>query len=119
MPQISGVTISSTTSIAGINVTSISAIAGILTANISGWPSAGPSCTTLILGYADGRRNPPSAACTAPPQPYDYDSSSGILYTDGFCGNPAGIVAAGYYSDGAMIYDFTNGVLVEWGPCGR
>jgi hypothetical protein len=117
MPQISGVTISSTTSIAGISVTSISAIAGISTASIPGWPSAGPSCTTVYFGYSDGRRSAPGDACTAPFIPYELDTSTQVLYQGGQCGGAT--AAPGFYSDGSTIYDYTNGTLQDWGPCGR
>jgi hypothetical protein len=120
MAQIAGVSIENITSIAGVSATSISNICGIATTNIPGWPTGGgASCTTLYLGYADGRRFPPGFACSADQQPYDYDSSTGILYTAGGCGDPAFITAAGYYSDGSTIYDFTNGILVDIGTCAR
>ena len=116
MPQISGVTISSTTSIAGISVTSISAIAGILTANIPGWPGgSGPSCTTVYFGYTDGRRSSPFDACRAEFIQYELDTSTMKLYQAGQCGGAD--APPGYYSDGGTLYDYTNGTLNEIGPC--
>jgi hypothetical protein len=119
MATVSGVPVSNIEKISSIDATNIVKISSIATANIPGWPSAGPSCTTIYLGYSDGRRQPPSDACLDTPQPYDYDPISGILYVNGFCGNPIVTAAAGFYSDGGTIYDYTNGTLQDWGPCER
>lgn len=115
MPQISGVNITATTLIAGISVTSISAIAGISTTSIPGWPSSGPSCTTVYFGYSDGRRSAPFDACTAEFIQYELDTSTMVLYQAGQCGGAT--AAPGYYSDGGTLYDYTSGTLNEIGPC--
>jgi hypothetical protein len=116
MATISGVNISLITSIGGVDITSISNIAGISTSNIPGWPT-GASCTTVYYGYADGGRNPPRIACTEPRLPYELDVDNQILYTEGSCG--VEIARPGFYSDGIIIYDFTTGILIEFGPCPR
>jgi hypothetical protein len=111
--NISGVAYESISSIGGVTKASITDIGGVTPGPV------GPTCTTLYLGYSDGRRRPPSDACLDTPQPYDYDSASGVLYTSGGCGNPAFIATAGFYSGGGIIYDYTNGTLVTWGSCPR
>lgn len=126
MAKISGVSVSVISKIAGKAVASISKIVGKTRSSIatnwidsSGGGGTGPTCETLYLGYSDGRRSAPGDACYDPPQPYDYDAASGILYTAGGCGDSNFIAAAGFYSDGRIVYDFTNGTLQEYGPCGR
>ncbi len=117
MATVSGVPVSNISKISSIDATTIVKISSIATANIPGWPSAGPTCTTVSFGYSDGRRTPPGDSCTAPVNPYELDTSTQILYQGGQCGGAT--AAPGFYSDGATIYDFTNGVLVPFGPCGR
>ncbi len=117
MATVSGVPVSNISKISSIDATTIVKISSIATANIPGWPSAGPTCTTVSFGYSDGRRTPPGDSCTAPFIPYELDTSTQILYQGGQCGGAT--AAPGFYSDGATIYDFTNGVLVPFGPCGR
>jgi len=119
MATVSGVPVENITSISSVDATSIQYIAGVATANIPGWPGAGPSCTTRFFGYSDGRRQPPSDACIAPPQPYDQDPASGDLYVNGGCG--VTYADAGYYSDGFTIY-FWGGFTGSWvivQPCDR
>lgn len=115
MAQISGIEVQSITSMYGVNVASIVSIGGIATANIPGWPGAGPSCTTVNYGYSDGERNPPEEACIAEQLPYEWDSSTGLLYTEGSCG--VELARPGYYSDGKNIYFWDGGRLSEYGPC--
>ena len=119
--KLCGVTLTADSKLSVKSITSITKIAGIPTSSIPGWPSSGPTCTTIYLGYADGRRQPPNAACSPPFAPYDYDSASGVIYIAGGCGDPSFIPDAGYYSDGGAIFDVTNGdgVLTFWGPCAR
>lgn len=116
MAKVSGVSVSSISKIAGKTATTISKIAGRSTSGIPGWPTAGPSCTTVYYGYSDGRRSAPGDSCTAPPYEYAL-GNDGVLYYAGACGTVQ--AAPGYYSDGATIFDFTNGVLVPWGACRR
>jgi len=116
MATVSGVLVSNISKISSADATTIVKISSIATANIPGWPSAGPTCTTVFYGFSDGRRQPPSDACTAPFYEYALGDDN-ILYLAGACG----IAQAdpGFYSDGGTIYDFTNGVLVPFGPCPR
>jgi len=104
MATVSGVPVENIGNIDGIDATSITSISSILTSNIPGWPSAGPTCTIVRLGFADGRKNPPSFACASAPGGflYDFDATNNLLYTSNNCGiNFAG---PGYYSDGITIY---------------
>ena len=120
MPQISGVNITSTTLIDGINATSVSAIDGILTSNIPGWPSAGPTCTLVRLGFADGRKSPPPVACTNQPGGflYDFDATNNLLYSSNSCG--ISFSGPGYYSDGILIYYWDgSSSWTVFGPCPR
>lgn len=116
MANISGILLSSISQIAGTNITSVINIGGLATSGIPGWPTAGPSCTTVYYGYSDGRRSAPGDSCTAPPYEYAL-GNDGVLYYAGACGTVQ--AAPGYYSDGATIFDFTNGILVPWAACGR
>lgn len=125
MAKISGVDVSLISKIAGKAVASISKVAGKTRSSIAtnwidnGGGGGGPTCERLVLGYSDGRRSAPGNACTAEFIPYEYDSSTGILYTAGECGNESALASPGFYSDGQIIYDYTNGTLIENGPCGR
>ena len=113
------------TSISGVSWANLAKVSGIAKASISSiggapaGPPPGPTCTTIYLGYADGRRQSPNDACSPPFAPYDYDSASGVIYTAGGCGNPSFIPVAGYYSDGGTIYQVLGGVLIPWGFCAR
>lgn len=115
MAQVSGVEVQGITSICGADVTSIVSIGGISTANIPGWPT-GATCTTVYYGFAPLRDDTaPEEACTAEQLPYEWDSSTGLLYNEGGCGRfPA---EPGYYSDGTTIYGWVDGGFWENGAC--
>ena len=119
MATVSGVPVSNISKISSIDATTIVKISSIATANIPGWPGgSGPSCTTVSFGYADSRIEPPSRACSAPPQSYDFDATNNLLYTAGGCGSS--FADRGFYSDGRNIY-FWDGEA-SWtivGACGR
>ena len=124
MAKISGVDVSIISKIAGKAVASISKItvktrSSIATNWIDAGGGGGPTCERLVLGYSDGRRSAPADACTAEFIPYEYDSSTGILYTAGECGNDSALATPGFYSDGRIIYDYTSGTLIENSPCRR
>lgn len=116
MATVSGVPVNNINKISSADATTIVKISGIATANIPGWPSAGPTCTTVFYGYSDGKRTPPGNSCTAPFYEYALGDNN-VLYYAGACGTVE--AAPGFYSDGGIIFDFTNGVLVPFGPCGR
>ena len=111
MPSINGIDFNNISLLNGVSWNSIS--------NIGGVPiSHGVSCTPFRLGYSDGRRNPPSDACSVPPQFYDFDATNRLLYVSGGCGTTFAI--AGYYSDGTNIF-FWDGAQ-SWGyfgACGK
>ena len=111
MPSINGVDFNNISSLNGVSWNSVSNIGGVSV-------SHGASCTPYRFGYSDGRRNPPSSACSALPQFYDLDETNGLLYVSGGCG--VTFAVAGYYSDGARIY-FWDGstTLSVFGACGR
>jgi hypothetical protein len=108
MATVSGVPVENISSIKGVAATSISNIVGVPTNSIPGWPGSGPTCTPTVFGYSDGRRFPPSAACTGPTAPYDFDTTNGILYNPGGCGST--LAAAGYYSGASREIFFWDGV---------
>jgi len=108
MANISGIPLSSISQIAGTNITSVINIGGLATSGIPGWPSSGPSCTPTVFGYSDGRRFPPTAACTGQTAPYDFDTTNGILYNPGGCGST--LAAPGYYSGASREIFFWDGV---------
>jgi len=117
MATVSGVPVENISSIKGVAATSISSIAGISTNSLPGWPGSAPTCTTLALGYSDGRRNPPSYACFATFENYDFDSTNKVLYVSGQCGITEAL--PGFYSDGVTLSDYINGTLNDIGPCPR
>lgn len=102
MATVSGVPVENISSIKGVAATSISSIVGVSTSTIPGWPGSAPSCTTIALGYSDGRRDPPEAACTNFFITWDQDPSNGALYIPGQCG--VTYAPSGFYSDGGTIY---------------
>jgi len=111
MPSINGVDFNNISSLNGVSWNSVSNICGVSV-------SHGASCTPTRFGYSDGRRNPPSDACLATPQDYDFDYTNNLLYVSGLCGDTFAI--AGYYSDGILIY-FWDGSSswTIYSPCGR
>jgi hypothetical protein len=111
MPSINGVDFNNISSIKGVLWSSVSNVAGVTV-------SHGPSCTSQNFGYSDGRRNPPSDSCFAPSQPYDFDSTNGLLYIYGGCGNT--LAAPGYYSDGRQIFFWDGSSSFSfYSACGR
>lgn len=111
MPSINGIDFNNIGSLNGVSWNSVTNIGGVSV-------SHGASCSPLRLGYSDGRRNPPSDACTATPIFYDFDFSNNLLYVSGGCGTTFAV--AGYYSDGGQIF-FWDGAQ-NWGyfgDCGR
>lgn len=118
MATISGVPVENLVKVSDVAASTIQNISGIPTSNIPGWPSAGPSCTTVYYGYSDGRRTPPEQACFEPPYEYALSSNGSVLYIGGFCGIIAAV--AGFYSDGGTIY-FFDGVssFFPYSACGR
>lgn len=111
MPSINGVDFNSIGSISGVSWNSVANIGGVTITH-------GASCTPTAFGYSDGRSNPPSDACLARFENYDFDNVNALLYTSGGCGTTFAI--AGYYSDGVLIY-FWDGAS-SWtifSPCGR
>jgi len=115
MATVSGVPVSNISKISSIDATTIVKISSIATANIPGWPSSGPSCTTVYWGYSDGRRTPPSAACTASPSNYEL-GDDGKLYLSGDCGGQ--LAAAGFYGTGRELLFWDLNTLTSQGPCG-
>ena len=118
MATVSGVPVENISSIKGVAATSISNIMGVTTNSIPGWPGSAPTCITLSLGYSDVRINPPSYACVATPQNYDFDDINGLLYVSGGCGTS--FAPRGFYSDGVELWNWdgdSNFILV--GPCPR
>jgi hypothetical protein len=111
MPSINGVDFNNISSLNGVSWNSVT--------NIGGVPvSHGASCTPYRLGYSDGRRNPPSSACSALPQFYDLDEINELLYISGGCGTTFAI--AGYYSDGSKIWFWDGSTsFTLFGLCGR
>ena len=111
------------TKISGVLWANLAKVGGIAKASITdiGGVSAGsppvPTCGTLSLGYSDARRDPPSFACSATPQIYDFDETNGLLYVSGGCG--VTFAVAGYYSDGREIF-FWDGAssFTPFRPCG-
>lgn len=112
MPQISGVNITSESSISGVNVTSISAINGILTANIPGWPSAGPVCDYPMYGFTN-LNSDAYLACWDRGKEWAQDQNL-LLYEAGACGDSAFYAPDGYYSDGMFIYKWSVLSPVQW-----
>jgi len=97
MPSINGVDFNNISSLNGAPWSSVANIGGVTVTH-------GPTCTIVRLGFADGRKNPPSFACASAPGGflYDFDATNNVLYTSNNCGiNFAG---PGYYSDGMDIY---------------
>jgi len=112
MPSINGVDFNNISSLNGAPWSSIT--------NIGGVPvSSGPTCTPTVFGYSDGRRFPPSAACTGPTAPYDFDTTNGILYNPGGCGST--LAAPGYYSGVSREIYFWDGAssFTFYGMCPR
>lgn len=111
MPSINGIDFNNISSLNGVAWNSVANIGGVSV-------SHGASCSPLRLGYSDGRRNPPTFACQATPQFYDFDFSSNLLYVSGGCGTTFAV--AGFYSDGVTLYRW-NGFTIweEVGACGR
>lgn len=111
MPSINGIDFNNISSLNGVSWKSVTNIGGVSV-------SHGASCTPFRFGYSDGRRNPPSDACTARPQFYDLDETNLLLYVLGQCG--VTFAVAGYYSDGGLIY-FWDGAssFTPYSPCGR
>ena len=110
--KISGVLWANLAKVGGIAKASITNIGGAST------PPPPPSCVTLSLGYSDARRNPPTFACSAPPQIYDYDDINELLYVSGGCGTS--FAPQGFYSDGVKLWNWngsSNFILV--GSCPR
>lgn len=120
-PSINGIPISMISNVKGLAIASIKQIGGIDTTKIDGWPTdtpPGPSCDTLLLGYTNGRKEPPTAACTNTPNPYELDPLTNILYTKGGCGIDSALAPGGFYSDGVMIYTIgPDGTFKEVTPC--
>jgi hypothetical protein len=118
MANISGIPLSSISQIAGKDITSVINIGGLATSGIPGWPSSGPSCTPTVFGYSDARRNPPSYACVATPQNYDFDDINGLLYVSGGCGTS--FAPIGFYSDGVKLWNWNgNSNFILVGSCPR
>jgi hypothetical protein len=109
--KISGVPWANLAKVGGIAKASITNIGGAST------PPPPPSCTTVYYGYSDGRRSPITDACTNLPQPYDYDSTTGVLYLAGQCG--VTYANGGYYSSGGAIYFFDGSTLQFYDMCPR
>jgi hypothetical protein len=94
MANISRIPVENITSISNTNVASISQIFGIPTRDIPGWSGNGPSCTTLSLSPG----NDPDEACYSGRYlPFEFDSSTGILYLEGQCGGT--LADSMFYSD--------------------
>ena len=111
--NINGVPWANLAKVGGIAKASITSIGGA-----SAGPPPGPTCVTLSLGYSDARRNPPSYACVATPQNYDFDDINELLYVSGGCGTS--FAPPGFYSDGVELWNWdgdSNFILV--GPCPR
>ena len=114
MATVSGVPVQNITGISGADATSITSINGVSTSTIPGWPGgSGPSCTTVFYGYSDGRRQPPSEACFAEPQPYDFDEINNLLYLDGGCQND--FATPGFYANNGIIYFWDGASLTPTG----
>jgi len=111
MPSINGVDFNNISSINGAPWSSITNIGGVTVTH-------GPTCTPTLFRYSDGRGFPPTAACTGPTAPYDFDTTNGILYNPGGCGST--LAAPGYYSDGREIF-FWDGAssFTFYGMCPR
>ena len=109
--NINGVPWANLAKVGGIAKASITSIGGAST------PPPPPSCTTVYYGYSDGRRSPITNACTNPPQPYDYNSTTGELYLAGQCG--VTYANGGYYSSGGAIYFFDGSTLQFYDMCPR
>ena len=115
MAQISGIPVENITNMYGANVTSIISIGGIPTTSIPGWPSGG-GCITLSLGHSSFR--PPTQACMAPRNDYQFDTTKNILYGIGEPCDGGGILAPnGFYSDGIIIYSWFDEIWGVGGPC--
>ena len=116
MAKVSGVPVENISSLSGVDVSSTSKLMGVPTANIPGWPGgSGPSCTTALYSYhcCDA-----GLACSIGRfAPYEYDSSTGMLYFEGQCGILP--VDIGFYSDYATnsVSYFDGSTLNFIGPC--
>lgn len=111
MPLINGVDFNSISSLNGVSLNSVTNIGGVSVSHEI-------TCETLSLGYSDGRKRPPSEACLAAPQDYDFDATNGLLFLGGFCNEL--FAMPGFYSDGVKLWNWdgnSNFILV--GPCGR
>jgi hypothetical protein len=97
MPSINGVDFNNINSMNGVSWNSVD--------NIGNVPiTHGPTCTIVRLGLSDGRKNPPSFACTSAPGGflYDFDATNNLLYSSNNCG--ISFSGPGYYSDGITIF---------------
>jgi hypothetical protein len=111
MPSINGVDFNNISSLNGATWNTISSIGGVPV-------SSGPTCITLSLGYSDARRNPPSYACVATPQNYDFDDINELLYVSGGCGTS--FAPIGFYSDGVKLWNWNgNSNFILVGSCPR
>ena len=74
MPSINGVDFNNISSMNGVSWNSVANIGGVTVIH-------GSICAIVRLGFADGRKNPPSSACTAFPGGflYDFDETNELL----------------------------------------
>ena len=115
MAQISGIPVENITAMRGVDATSVLSIGGISTSSIPGWPSGG-GCITLSLGYSSFP--PPTQACMAPRNDYQFDSINSILYGVGEpCGGGGILAPNGFYSDGIIMYSWFGGMWGVGSPC--
>ena len=112
------------TKISGVLWANLAKVGGIAKASITdiGGVSAGsppvPTCGTLSLGYSDARRDPPSFACSATPQIYDFDETNELLYISGGCGTS--FAPQGFYSNGVKLWNWDgSSSFILVGGCGR
>jgi hypothetical protein len=111
------------TKISGVLWANLAKVGGIAKASITdiGGASAGsppgPSCTTVYYGYSDGRRGNITDACFDFPQPYEYDPSTGALYSFELCG--VVYAESGYYAGNGAIFFFDGNTLQFYDVCPR